>query len=198
MEPVEIYYCTELVKHITAHWVSQTQKTIKLQMFSSLPTQGAPRKNVKNDNDLKTSPRQAAWKKSAEKALNRNSEHLLETYLLLCLWPPFTQWELMFNLSKFVIFWRLVVFRNISQRFDSISGMWSMTLVWNQRTTLENGGGGRKKRRPRRSHRWASINGQRGGVCALSHALSGLGTSERLSQAYCNNTNMDGTNKQCL
>lgn len=48
--------------------------------------------------------------------------------------------------SNFVIIWRLVVFRNISQRFDSISGMLSMTLVWNQRTTLENEGGGKKKK----------------------------------------------------
>lgn len=37
-------------------------------MFSSLPTRAAPRKNVKNDNDLKTStPRQAAWKNSPKK-----------------------------------------------------------------------------------------------------------------------------------
>lgn len=32
----------------------------------SLPTRGAQRKNVKNDNDLKTSPRRAAWKNSPE------------------------------------------------------------------------------------------------------------------------------------
>lgn len=64
---------------------------------------------------------------------------------------------------KFVVIWRLVVFRNISQRFDSISGMLSMTLVWNQRTTLENeGGGGEKKGLSRRSHWCASIN-ERGG-----------------------------------
>lgn len=49
------------------------------------------------------------------------------------------------QISKFVVIWRLVVFRNISQRFDSISGMLSMTLVWNQRTTLENEGGGGEK-----------------------------------------------------
>lgn len=47
--------------------------------------------------------------------------------------------------SEFVVIWRLVVFRNISQRFDSITGMLSMTLVWNQRTTLENEGGGGKR-----------------------------------------------------
>lgn len=33
------------------------------------------------------------------------------------------------HFSYFLIIWRLVVFRNISQRFDSISGMLSMTLV---------------------------------------------------------------------
>lgn len=48
------------------------------------------------------------------------------------------------HFTAFVVFWRLVDFRNISQSFDSISGMWSMTLVWNQRTTLENEGGGGK------------------------------------------------------
>lgn len=46
--------------------------------------------------------------------------------------------------KSLLFFWRLVVFRNISQRVDSISGMLSMTLVWNQRTSLENEGGGEK------------------------------------------------------
>lgn len=63
---------------------------------------------------------------------------------------------------NFVIIWRLVVFRNISQRFDSISGMLSMTLVWNQRTTLENGGGGKKS--PFKEEPEARVNQQAGGA----------------------------------
>lgn len=115
--------------------------------FSSLPTQAAPRKNVKNDNDLKTSPRQAAWKISPLKAENRKRELLWRTYLFILilavsLFFPVRPGALF---SNFVTIWRLVVFRNICQRFDSISGMLSMTLVWNQRTTLENEGGGERK-----------------------------------------------------
>lgn len=56
------------------------------------------------------------------------------------------QWEQPVNLESLLKICRLLVFPNISQRFDSISGMLSMTLVWNQRTTLENEGGGRKKK----------------------------------------------------
>lgn len=38
-----------------------THLCINLHKSASLPTQAAPRKNVKNDKDLKTSTRQAAW-----------------------------------------------------------------------------------------------------------------------------------------
>lgn len=112
-------------------------------MFSSLPTQGAPRKNVKNDNDLKTSPRQAAWKNSPEKGSETGNicgelTFFTQAVTFFCLMKAAGQFR------NFVIIWRLVVFLNNSQRFDSISGMLSMTLVWNQRTTLENEGGGKK------------------------------------------------------
>lgn len=118
-------------------------------MFSSLPRQRAPRKNVKNDNDLKTSPRQAAWKKWPEKrrALDRKREHLCRTYLFSFFYlGSHLQWEQPVNFGSLLKICRLLVFPNISQRFDSISGMLSMTLVWNQRTTLENEGGGKKKK----------------------------------------------------
>lgn len=92
-----------------------------------------------------------------KKAVDRKREHLWKTYLFILAVSLFSSVGETDQFSNFVIFWRAVVFLNISQRFDSISGMLSMTLVWNQRTTLENEGGG-KKRLSRRSHWCASIN----------------------------------------
>lgn len=143
-----------------------THLCINLHKSASLPTQAAPRKNVKNDKDLKTSTRQAAWWEknvSPVWTVDRKRKYLWRTYLFN---SASHLVFLFFNnperrgaqFSNFVKIWRVVVFRNISQRFDSISGMWSMTLVWNQRTTLENEGGGEKKNFLRRSHRSASIN----------------------------------------
>lgn len=144
-----------------------THLCINLHKSASLPTQAAPRKNVKNDKDLKTSTRQAAWwekKKSLQSGLWIERGNICGelTFFYSCSHLVFLY---IYNpdrrsaqFSNFVKFWRVVVFPNISQRFDSISGMWSMTLVWNQRTTLENEGGGKKKNFSRRSHRCASIN----------------------------------------
>lgn len=80
-----------------------------------------------------------------KKAVDRKREHLWKTYLFILAVSLFSSVGETDQFSNFVIFWRAVVFLNISQRFDSISGMLSMTLVWNQRTTLENEGGGKKK-----------------------------------------------------
>lgn len=119
----------------------------KCSAWYSLPTRGAPRKNAKNDNDLKTSPRQAAWKNSPEKGSKQKRGNISAelTFFFFLFLQSFFSMSAAGQFSKFVVIWRLVVFRNISQRFDSISGMLSMTLVWNQRTTLENEGGGGKR-----------------------------------------------------
>lgn len=86
-----------------------------------------------------------------KKTQNRKREHSCKTHLCLCVCyflliraVTFFSVSAAEHFTAFVVFWRPVVFPNIFQSFDSISGMWSMTLVWNQRTTLENEGGGGK------------------------------------------------------
>lgn len=64
-----------------------------------------------------------------KKAVDRKREHLWKTYLFILAVSLVSSVGETDQFNNFVIFWRAVVFLNISQRFDSISGMLSMTLV---------------------------------------------------------------------